>query len=108
MTQLVGNHTESNVNNPSENSKSGAPDRCARFCVFDKERISYKTKVTETQSWNDIPTCKEEGLGRAVSDAARDVPARQGDAGAAGVLRRSVPEGDANARSARLAWKSRR
>jgi len=23
---------------------------------------SYKTKVTETQSWNDIPTCKEEGL----------------------------------------------
>ena len=30
--------------------------------MFDKERISYKTKVTETQSWNDIPTCKEEGL----------------------------------------------
>jgi tripartite-type tricarboxylate transporter receptor subunit TctC len=30
--------------------------------VFDKERISFKTKVTETQSWNDIPTCKEEGL----------------------------------------------
>ena len=22
----------------------------------------YKTKVTDTQSWNDIPTCKEEGL----------------------------------------------
>jgi putative tricarboxylic transport membrane protein len=30
--------------------------------VFDKERIAYKTKVTATQSWNDIPTCKEEGL----------------------------------------------
>jgi tripartite-type tricarboxylate transporter receptor subunit TctC len=30
--------------------------------VFDKERIAYKTKVTETMSWNDIPTCKEEGL----------------------------------------------
>ena len=30
--------------------------------MFDKELISYKTKVTETQSWNDIPTCKEEGL----------------------------------------------
>jgi len=30
--------------------------------VFEKERISYKTKVTDTQSWNDIPTCKEEGL----------------------------------------------
>jgi tripartite-type tricarboxylate transporter receptor subunit TctC len=32
------------------------------LCVFDKERIAYKTKVTDTQSWNDIPTCKEEGL----------------------------------------------
>jgi putative tricarboxylic transport membrane protein len=30
--------------------------------VFDKERISYTTKVTETWSWHDIPTCKEEGL----------------------------------------------
>ena len=30
--------------------------------MFDKERISYKTKVTDKQSWNDIPTCKEEGL----------------------------------------------
>src|SRR6185369_10666914 len=26
------------------------------------ERIAYKTKVTDKQSWNDIPTCKEEGL----------------------------------------------
>jgi tripartite-type tricarboxylate transporter receptor subunit TctC len=30
--------------------------------VFDKERISYKGKVTDTMSWSDIPTCKEEGL----------------------------------------------
>src|SRR5207237_10901714 len=28
----------------------------------DKERMAYKTKVTDTLSWNDIPTCKEEGL----------------------------------------------
>ena len=32
------------------------------LCVFDKERIGYKTKVTDKKSWNDIPTCKEEGL----------------------------------------------
>jgi len=32
------------------------------LCVFDKERISYKSKVTDTQTWHDIPTCKEEGL----------------------------------------------
>ena len=24
--------------------------------------MQYKTKVTETMSWNDIPTCKEQGL----------------------------------------------
>src|SRR6187397_1746025 len=61
-TQLVGNHTESNVNNPSENLEVWRAGQVRALCVFDKERIGYKTKVTETQSWNDIPTCKEEGL----------------------------------------------
>jgi tripartite-type tricarboxylate transporter receptor subunit TctC len=32
------------------------------LCVFSKERMQYKTKVTETMSWNDIPTCPSEGL----------------------------------------------
>jgi tripartite-type tricarboxylate transporter receptor subunit TctC len=32
------------------------------LCVFSKERIQYKTKVTESMSWNDIPTCKEQGV----------------------------------------------
>ena len=32
------------------------------LCVFDKERIQYKSKVTDTMSWNDIPTCKEQGV----------------------------------------------
>ncbi|MBV5270079.1 MAG: tripartite tricarboxylate transporter substrate binding protein [Afipia sp.] len=61
-TQLVGNHIESNVNNPSENLEVWRAGQVRALCLFDKERISYKTKVTETQSWNDIPTCKEEGL----------------------------------------------
>src|SRR2546430_7115401 len=61
-TQLVGNHTASNVNNPSENLEVWRAGQVRALCVFDKERIPYKTKVTETQSWNDIPTCKEEGL----------------------------------------------
>src|SRR5205809_805390 len=61
-TQLVGNHTESNVNNPSENLEVWRAGQVRALCVFDKERISYTTKVTEAQSWNDIPTCKEEGL----------------------------------------------
>src|SRR4249920_1582601 len=61
-TQLVGNHTQANVNNPSENLEVWRAGQVRALCVFDKERIAYKTKVTETQSWNDIPTCKEEGL----------------------------------------------
>src|SRR5689334_23890270 len=61
-TQLVGNHTQSNVNNPSENLEVWRAGQVRPLCVFDAERISYTTKVTETQSWHDIPTCKEEGL----------------------------------------------
>src|SRR6202165_3470391 len=61
-TQLVGNHTEANVNNPSENLEVWRAGQVRALCVFDKERMAYKTKVTDTQSWNDIPTCKEEGL----------------------------------------------
>jgi tripartite-type tricarboxylate transporter receptor subunit TctC len=61
-TQLVGNHTQSNVNNPSENLEVWRAGQVRALCVFDKERIEYKSKVTEKQSWHDIPTCKEEGL----------------------------------------------
>lgn len=61
-TQLVGNHTASNVNNPSENLEVWRAGQVRALCVFDKERISYTVKVTDTQSWHDIPTCKEEGL----------------------------------------------
>jgi putative tricarboxylic transport membrane protein len=61
-TQLVGNHTQSNVNNPSENLEVWRAGQVRALCVFDKERIQYKTKVTGTMSWNDIPTCKEQGV----------------------------------------------
>jgi tripartite-type tricarboxylate transporter receptor subunit TctC len=61
-TQLVGNHTASNVNNPSENLEVWRANQVRALCVFDKERIEYKTKVAGDRSWNDVPTCKEEGL----------------------------------------------
>jgi putative tricarboxylic transport membrane protein len=61
-TQLVGNHTQSNVNNPSENLEVWRAGQVRALCVFDKERIQYKNKVTDTQSWNDIPTCREQGV----------------------------------------------
>jgi putative tricarboxylic transport membrane protein len=61
-TQLVGNHTESNVNNPSENAEVWRAGQVRALCVFDNERIEYKAKVTPDLSWADIPTCKEQGL----------------------------------------------
>jgi putative tricarboxylic transport membrane protein len=61
-TQLVGNHTAANVNNPSENLEVWRAGQVRALCVFDKERIEYKAKVTAELSWNDIPTCKEQGL----------------------------------------------
>jgi tripartite-type tricarboxylate transporter receptor subunit TctC len=61
-TQLVGNHTAANVNNPSENLEVWRAGQVRPLCVFDKERIGYKAKVTDKMSWNDIPTCKDEGL----------------------------------------------
>ena len=61
-TQLVGNHTASNVNNPSENLEVWRAGQVRALCVFDKERIEYKSKVAGDKSWNDVPTCKEEGL----------------------------------------------
>jgi len=61
-TQLVGNHTASNVNNPSENLEVWRAGQVRALCAFDKERIEYKTKVAGNLSWNDVPTCKEEGL----------------------------------------------
>src|SRR6202521_4139216 len=59
-TQLVGNHTAANVNNPSENLEVWRAGQVRALCVFDQERIEYKTKVAAGMSWNDVPTCKEE------------------------------------------------
>ncbi|TMH99550.1 MAG: aminotransferase class V-fold PLP-dependent enzyme [Betaproteobacteria bacterium] len=61
-TQLVGNHTQSNVNNPSENLEVWRAGQVRPLCVFDKERMQYRTKVTDSMSWNDIPTCKDQGV----------------------------------------------
>ncbi|NYT37153.1 tripartite tricarboxylate transporter substrate binding protein [Allopusillimonas soli] len=60
-TQLVGKHTDSNVNNPSENIAQWRAGQLDALCVFSDERMPYTDKVTKTQSWSDIPTCKEAG-----------------------------------------------
>src|SRR5262249_18670512 len=61
-TQLLGNHTAANVNNPSENLEVWRAGQVRALCVFDKERMAYTAKVAGDMSWNDVPTCKAEGL----------------------------------------------
>jgi tripartite-type tricarboxylate transporter receptor subunit TctC len=60
--QLVGGHVDSTVNNPIEAVAHWRADEVRPLCVFDSKRMDYPAKVTKTQSWHDIPTCKESGL----------------------------------------------
>jgi len=60
--QLVGGHINSSVNNPAEAVAQWRAGKLRALCVFDDTRMPFKQKVTETQSWNDIPTCKESGV----------------------------------------------
>jgi tripartite-type tricarboxylate transporter receptor subunit TctC len=60
--QLVGKHVDSTVNNPIEAVGQWRAGKLRPLCVFDPKRMPYKAKVTDTQSWADIPTCKEQGL----------------------------------------------
>ena len=61
-TQLVGKHVDSTVNNPIEAVAQWRAGKLKPLCVFDDTRMPYKNKVTDKQSWNDIPTCKEAGV----------------------------------------------
>jgi len=60
--QLVGKHIDSSVNNPIEAVAQWRAGQLRALCVFDDTRMTYKTKVTDTMSWADIPTCKEAGV----------------------------------------------
>ncbi len=60
--QLVGKHIDSTVNNPIEAVAQWRAGSLRPLCVFDDSRMPYKEKITATQSWNDIPTCKEAGV----------------------------------------------
>jgi tripartite-type tricarboxylate transporter receptor subunit TctC len=61
-TQLVGGHVDSTVNNPIEAVSHWRAGNLRPLCVFDKERLPYKGKVTDKMSWADIPVCGEAGL----------------------------------------------
>lgn len=60
--QLVGKHVDSTVNNPIEAIAHWRSGAVRPLCVFDTKPMPYPNKVTATQSWQDIPTCKSAGL----------------------------------------------
>ncbi|KAA0218940.1 MAG: tripartite tricarboxylate transporter substrate binding protein [Lautropia sp.] len=60
--QLVGKHVDSTVNNPIEAIAHWRGGKLRPLCVLDDERMPYKAKITETMSWNDIPSCREAGV----------------------------------------------
>ena len=70
-TQLVGNHTAANVNNPSENLEVWRAGQVRALCVFDKERIAYKTKVTDTSRGTTSPRARKKGSTCSTSCCAR-------------------------------------
>ena len=61
-TQLVGKHVNATVNNPIEAVANWRAGKLRALCVFDDERMPYKARVTDTQSWFDVPTCREAGV----------------------------------------------
>ncbi len=60
--QLVGKHIDSTVNNPIEAVSQWRAGQLRPLCVFDDKPMPFKEKVTDKQSWSDIPTCKSQGL----------------------------------------------
>ena len=60
--QLVGGHVDSTVNNPIEAVAQWRAGTLRPLCVFEKQRMPYKAKVTDKMSWYDIPICKDSGL----------------------------------------------
>jgi putative tricarboxylic transport membrane protein len=60
--QLVGNHVNSTVNNPNEAVAQWRGGKLRPLCVFDGKPLDYKDKIAGDMAWNDIPTCKSQGL----------------------------------------------
>ena len=61
-TQLVGRHVDATVNNPIEAESHWRAGKLRALCVFDAKPLPYKDKVTDQQSWGDLPTCSSAGI----------------------------------------------
>jgi putative tricarboxylic transport membrane protein len=60
--QLVGKHIDSSVNNPIEAVAQWRAGQLRALCVFDEKPMPYPAKITDKQSWQDVPTCKDAGI----------------------------------------------
>lgn len=61
-TQLAGGHIDSHTNNPNESIGGWKAGQMRPVCIFAPEKLQTTAKVTATQGWGDIPTCKSEGI----------------------------------------------
>jgi tripartite-type tricarboxylate transporter receptor subunit TctC len=61
-TQLAGGHIDSNVNNPNESVGQWKAGQVRPLCVFAPEKLASTAKVTATEGWGDLPTCKSQGI----------------------------------------------
>ena len=91
--QLVGKHVDSTVNNPIEAVAHWRSGALRPLCVFDSKVMPYPNKVTATQSWQDIPTCKSAGLDVEYTMLRGIFMPRRRHAGAGRLLRRHLQEG---------------
>jgi tripartite-type tricarboxylate transporter receptor subunit TctC len=62
VTQLVGKHIDSSVNNPIEGVAQWRGGKLRPLCVFDGKPMAYTDKLAGDMSWSDIPTCKSQGI----------------------------------------------
>ena len=60
--QLVGRHVDATVNNPIEAVSHWRSGALRPLCVFDEKRLTVTERMTATEAWSDIPTCREQGL----------------------------------------------
>lgn len=60
--QLSGGHIDANTNNPSESVGQWKAGTVRPLCVFSPKRMAAGAKVTATEGWGDVPTCREAGV----------------------------------------------
>ena len=60
--QLVGKHVNVTVNNPIEAIGHWKSGTLRPLCVFSGSLMRYPEKITSSQSWQEIPTCKSQSL----------------------------------------------